>query len=46
MRPKELVPYDFQEENYHETGFVTEGVTTFYGDFFWLEVAYSVIKST
>lgn len=34
MRPKELVPYDFQEENYHETGFVTEGLTTFYGDFF------------
>lgn len=34
MRPKELVPYRFQEENYHETGFVTEGVTTFYGDFF------------
>ena len=34
LRPKELTPYDFQNENYHETGFVTEGVTTYYGDLF------------
>uniref|UniRef100_UPI0040480937 M61 family metallopeptidase n=1 Tax=Roseivirga sp. TaxID=1964215 RepID=UPI0040480937 len=34
LRPKEMVPYDFQSENYHETGFVTEGVTTYYGDLF------------
>ncbi len=34
LRPKEMMPYDFQNENYHETGFVTEGVTTYYGDLF------------
>ncbi len=34
LRPKEMTPYNFQHENYHETGFVTEGVTTYYGDLF------------
>lgn len=34
LRPKEMVPYDFERENYHQTGFVTEGVTTYYGDLF------------
>lgn len=34
LRPKEMTPYNFQAENYHETGFVTEGVTTYYGDLF------------
>lgn len=34
LRPEEMMPYDFQSENYHETGFVTEGVTTYYGDLF------------
>ena len=34
LRPREMTPYDFQRENYHETGFVTEGVTTYYGDLF------------
>ena len=34
LRPKEMTPYDFQNENYHKTGFVTEGVTTYYGDLF------------
>lgn len=34
LRPKEMTPYNFQGENYHETGFVTEGVTTYYGDLF------------
>ena len=34
LRPKEMTPYDFQHENYHQTGFVTEGVTTYYGDLF------------
>lgn len=34
LRPKEMTPYDFQTENYHKTGFVTEGVTTYYGDLF------------
>lgn len=32
IRPAEMCPYDFEKENYHETGFVTEGVTTYYGD--------------
>lgn len=34
LRPIEMTPYDFQSENYHQTGFVTEGVTTYYGDLF------------
>lgn len=32
IRPKELLPYDFTQENYFETCFVAEGVTTYYGD--------------
>jgi len=34
LRPAEMSPYDFSGENYHTTGFVTEGVTTYYGDLF------------
>jgi predicted metalloprotease with PDZ domain len=34
IRPKELMPYDLTKENYFRTGFVVEGITTFYGD--WL----------
>jgi len=34
IRPKELLPYDFTQENYFPTGFVAEGVTTYYGDLF------------
>ncbi len=34
LRPKEMVPYNFKSENYHKTGFVTEGITTYYGDLF------------
>lgn len=32
IRPTELLPYDFTRENYFETCFVAEGVTTYYGD--------------
>ena len=32
IRPTELLPYDFTKENYFETCFVAEGVTTYYGD--------------
>ncbi|MDB5240979.1 MAG: peptidase [Spirosoma sp.] len=32
IRPIELLPYDFTKENYFETCFVAEGVTTYYGD--------------
>jgi predicted metalloprotease with PDZ domain len=34
IRPIELLPYDFTKENYFETCFVAEGVTTYYGDLF------------
>ncbi|MDZ4750569.1 MAG: hypothetical protein SGI87_03055 [Flavobacteriales bacterium] len=32
IRPKEMKPYDFTSENYSKSGFVYEGVTTYYGD--------------
>lgn len=32
IRPAELLPYDFTQENYFTTCFVAEGVTTYYGD--------------
>ena len=32
IRPVELLPYDFTQENYFTTCFVAEGVTTYYGD--------------
>ena len=32
IRPVELLPYDFTKENYFQTCFVAEGVTTYYGD--------------
>ncbi len=36
IRPKQLLPYDFSQENYFDTGFVVEGVTTYFGDLFLL----------
>jgi predicted metalloprotease with PDZ domain len=32
IRPKELLPYKYDQENYFETCFVAEGYTTYYGD--------------
>lgn len=32
IRPAEMMPYDYTIENYAETGYVYEGVTTYYGD--------------
>ncbi|OIN56024.1 M61 family metallopeptidase [Arsenicibacter rosenii] len=32
IRPQELLPYDLTRENYFQTCFVAEGVTTYYGD--------------
>lgn len=32
IRPAEMMPYDFTKENYFSTGYVIEGVTTYYGD--------------
>ncbi len=34
IRPVEMMPYDFTKENYFPTGFLAEGVTTYYGDLF------------
>ncbi|HTF06255.1 MAG TPA: PDZ domain-containing protein [Bacteroidia bacterium] len=33
IRPAEMLPYDFTKENYSRLGFVSEGVTTYYGDY-------------
>ncbi|WP_439880417.1 M61 family metallopeptidase [Pontibacter sp. MBLB2868] len=33
IRPKEMMPYNFAQENYFKTGYVAEGVTTYYGDY-------------
>lgn len=32
IRPADMTPYDYTCPNYSETGMVTEGVTTYYGD--------------
>lgn len=32
IRPKEMLPYLYNTENYATTGYVYEGVTTYYGD--------------
>jgi len=34
VRPADLMPYDYSQENYSRLGFVYEGVTTYYGDLF------------
>jgi len=34
IRPKEMYPYNFKEENYSKLGYVYEGVTTYMGDLF------------
>lgn len=33
IRPEELLPYDFTQENYFDTCFIVEGITTYYGDY-------------
>lgn len=32
IRPQELIPYKFDQEQYFDTGYIAEGVTTYYGD--------------
>lgn len=32
IRPTEMLPYNFSQENYAKTGYVYEGFTTYYGD--------------
>ncbi len=34
IRPRQLSPYRFDQENYFDTGYVAEGFTTYYGDLF------------
>jgi predicted metalloprotease with PDZ domain len=34
IRPAEMLPYDFTKENYFNSGFIAEGITTYYGDYF------------
>jgi predicted metalloprotease with PDZ domain len=34
IRPVEMMPYDYDRENYSSLGLVYEGVTTYYGDLF------------
>lgn len=36
IRPIEMFPYDYTKENYSKLGYVCEGVTTYYGDYFLL----------
>ena len=33
IRPVEMQPYDYSKENYSRSGYICEGVTTYYGDF-------------
>ncbi|MBJ6119816.1 M61 family metallopeptidase [Pontibacter sp. BT310] len=33
IRPKEMLPYNLAQENYFKTGYVAEGITTYYGDY-------------
>jgi predicted metalloprotease with PDZ domain len=33
IRPIEMQPYDYTQENYSKLGYVCEGITTYYGDF-------------
>lgn len=32
IRPAEMQPYDYTQENYSKLGYVAEGITTYYGD--------------
>jgi predicted metalloprotease with PDZ domain len=32
IRPKEMLPYKYNTENYATTGYIYEGITTYYGD--------------
>lgn len=32
IRPKEMLPYRYDTENYATTGYIYEGITTYYGD--------------
>ncbi|TXE05769.1 M61 family peptidase [Algoriphagus aquimarinus] len=44
IRPKEIMPYDFSKEAYHEAGWIVEGVTTYMGDIFLLQSGYFSLR--
>lgn len=44
IRPAEMLPYDYTKENYAETGYVYEGVTTYYGDLFLARSGYFTLE--
>lgn len=45
IRPKELLPYDFSRENYTESGWVLEGITTYMGDLYLLKSGFFDLKN-
>ncbi len=34
IRPQEMLPYRFEQENYFHTGFIAEGITSYLGEYF------------
>jgi predicted metalloprotease with PDZ domain len=44
IRPEEMYPYDFEKENYFTTGYVAEGITTYYGDLFLIRSGVKALK--
>lgn len=34
IRPAEMMPYDLTKENFFKSGYIAEGVTTYYGEYF------------
>ncbi|WP_192346435.1 M61 family peptidase [Algoriphagus sp. Y33] len=44
IRPKEIAPYNFANEAYHQAGWVAEGITTYMGDVFLLKSGYFTLK--
>ena len=44
IRPAEMLPYDFKQENYSSLGYVYEGITTYMGDLFLLKSGVFTLK--
>ena len=44
IRPIEMLPYDFKQENYSSLGYVYEGITTYMGDLFLLKSGVFTLK--
>jgi predicted metalloprotease with PDZ domain len=45
IRPAEMLPYDFTRENYSVSGWVYEGITTYYGDLFLVRSGFFSIEA-